>query len=126
MKTLKKTLTVLLIIAVILLVIFLAGRYGWKLGGFRACQSAGITSVEVSEVAVHMTGFIPQSEQYGVYVKLERNDVYSVTMSYDDFSGGVSHADSTAMDTGEFSFDANMEKMYLTVTADSRIMELLS
>lgn len=230
MKTLKKTLTALLIIAVILTVIFFAGRHGWKLGGFRACQSAGITSMEVSEAAVHMTGFypgsfpegfcgyyakeldnklyvgfhfsaifgffesgdfeitipvkgeisevimktrmneisvwnaqtgfIPQSEQYGVYVKLERNNVYSVNMSYDGFSGGVSHADSTAMDSGEyyfmdndimiaskeaeapipfvinvknadgamvasgeFYFDANMEKMYLTVTADGRIME---
>ena len=37
MKALKKLLTVLLVIAVILTVIFLAGRYGWKLGGFRAC-----------------------------------------------------------------------------------------
>ena len=230
MKALKKPLTVLLVIAVILTVIFLAGRYGWKLGGFRACRGAGITSVEVSEKAVHITGFYPgsfpegfcgyyaqeqggklyvgfrfsavfglfetgnfdvmipvkgeisevilktgmnetsvwnaqaglisQSEQYGVYVKLERDDVYSVSMSYDGFSGGVSHADSTAMDSGEycfmdndimmtskdmdapvpfamtvkdaegtvvasgeFSFDARMEKLFLTVTADGRIVE---
>lgn len=155
MKTLKKTLTVLLIIAVILTAIFLSGRYGWKLSGFRACQSEGITSVEVSDKEVHITGFypgafpegfcgyyakeqdsklyvgfrfsavfgffetgdfdvsipvkgeinevvlktsmnetsvwnaqtgfLPQSEQYGVYVKLERNDVCSVSMSYDGF-----------------------------------------
>lgn len=230
MKALKKTLTVLLVIAVILTAIFLAGRYGWKLGGFRACQGAGVTSVEVSEKAVHITGFYPgsfpegccgyyakeqdnklyvgfrfsnlfgffetgdfditipvkgeinevilktsmnetsvwnaqagsisQSEQYGVYVKLERNDVYSVSMFYDGFSGGVRCADYTAMDSGEycfmdndimmaskeadasvpftitvkdadgtvvasgeFSFDANMEKMYLTVTADNKIIE---
>lgn len=230
MKALKKTLTALLVIAVILTAIFLAGRYGWKLGGFRACQGAGVTSVEVSEKAVHITGFYPgsfpegccgyyakeqdnklyvgfrfsnlfgffetgdfditipvkgeinevilktsinetsvwnaqagsisQSEQYGVYVKLERNDVYSVSMSYDGFSGGVRCADYTAMDSGEycfmdndimmaskeadasvpftitvkdadgtvvasgeFSFDANMEKMYLTVTADNKIIE---
>ena len=230
MKALKKTLTALLVIAVILTAIFLAGRYGWKLGGFRACQGAGVTSVEVSEKAVHITGFYPgsfpegccgyyakeqdnklyvgfrfsnlfgffetgdfditipvkgeinevilktsmnetsvwnaqagsisQSEQYGVYVKLERNDVYSVSMFYDGFSGGVRCADYTAMDSGEyccmdndimmaskeadasvpftitvkdadgtvvasgeFSFDANMEKMYLTVTADNKIIE---
>ena len=230
MKALKKTLTALLVIAVILTAIFLAGRYGWKLGGFRACQGAGVTSVEVSEKAVHITGFYPgsfpegccgyyakeqdnklyvgfrfsnlfgffetgdfditipvkgeinevilktsmnetsvwnaqagsisQSEQYGVYVKLERNDVYSVSMFYDSFSGGVRCADYTAMDSGEycfmdndimmaskeadasvpftitvkdadgtvvasgeFSFDANMEKMYLTVTADNKIIE---
>ena len=230
MNAWKRILTALLAIAVILTAVFLAGRYGWKLGGFRACQGAGITSVEVSDTTVHMTGFYPgsfpegfcgyyaeaqdgklyvgfrfsavfgffetgdfditipvegeinevilktgmnetsvwtaqngflsQSEQYGVYVKLERNDVYSVPMSCDGFSGGVSHADSTAMDSGEycfmdndimvsskeadapvpftitaknaggtvvasgeFSFEASMEKLYLTVTADGRIVE---
>ena len=61
MKALKKIPAVLLVTAVILTAIFLAGRYGWKLGGFRACQGAGITSVEVSEKAVHMTGFYPGS-----------------------------------------------------------------
>ena len=228
MKSLKRMLTVPLTIAVVLIAIFLAGRYGWKLGGFGACQGAGITSVEVSETAVHITGFypgsfpegfcgyyaeerdgklyvgfrfsavfgffetgdfditipvkgeinevvlktsmnetsvwnsqtgfFPQSEQYGVYVKLERNDVCSVSMSYDGFSGGVTCTDSTVMESGEycfmdndimmvskdmdapvpfsiivkdadgtvvasgeFSFDANMEKMYLIVTSDGRI-----
>ena len=57
-KTIKK---VLLVLVVLVLVIFLAGRYGWKLGGFGACQGAGITSVEVSENAVHITGFYPGS-----------------------------------------------------------------
>ncbi|MGN1180002.1 MAG: hypothetical protein ACI4SD_02220 [Suilimivivens sp.] len=230
MKVLRKVLTVLMISVVVLTAVFLAGRYGWKLGGFRACQGAGLTSVEVNEKAVHITGFYPgsfhegfcgyyseeqdgtlcvgfrfsavfgffetgdfdvtipvkgeitevilktkmnetplwraetgflsQSEQYGVYVKLERNNVYFVSMSYDGFSGGVSRADSTAMDSGEycfmdndimmaskdadapvpftmtvkdadgsvaasgeFAFDARMEKMYLTVTADGKIIE---
>ena len=151
MKSLKRMLTVPLTIAVVLIAIFLAGRYGWKLGGFRACQGAGVSSVEVSETAVHITGFYPgsfpegfcgyyaeeqdgklyvgfrfsavfgffeagdfdvtipvegkinqvilktnmvetsvwnaqagflsQSERYGVYVKLERNDVYSIAAS---------------------------------------------
>lgn len=230
MKSLKKVFIVLLTNVVVLTSVFLAGRYGWKLGGFRACQSAGISSVEVSEIAVHITGFYPgsfpegfcgyyaeerdgklyvgfrfsavfgffetgdfditipvkrtidevvlktrmnettiwnvqsgalsQTEQYGVYVKLERNDVYSVSMSYDGSSGGISCADGSALESGEyifmdndimnvfkeadapvsftitvkdadgtavaseeFYFDANMEKMYLTVTADGRIME---
>lgn len=230
MRAPKKTLTVLIVIAVILTAIFIVGRYGWKLGGFRACQGAGINSVEVSETAVHITGFYPgsfpegflgyyakeqdgklyvgfrfsavfgslvtgdfditipvkgeinevimktdinetsvwnvqtgflsQSEQYGVYVKSERNDVHSISMSYDSFSGGVGHADSTVIDSGkyffmdndimiaskeadgpvpftitvknadgtkmasgEFAFDANMEKMYLIVTSDGRILE---
>ena len=61
MKSLKRMLTVPLTIAVVLIAIFLAGRYGWKLAGFRACQSAGITAVEVSEREVHITGFYPGS-----------------------------------------------------------------
>ena len=230
MKSLKKVFIVLLTIVVVLTAIFLAGRYGWKLGGFRACQSAGITSVEVREQTVHITGFcpgsfpegfcgyyaeerdgklyvgfrfsavfgffetgdfditipvkgeinevilktrmneaslwhaqtgfLPQSEQYGVYVKLERNDVYSLSMSCENFGGGMHNADFTAIESGEyifmdndimnaskeagapvpfsltakdadgrivasgeFSFNATAEKMYLTVTADNRIME---
>ena len=230
MKSLKKVFIVLLTIVVVLTAAFLAGRYGWKLGGFRACQSAGITSVEVREQTVHITGFCPgsfpegfcgyyaeerdgklyvgfrfsavfgffetgdfditipvqgmidevvlktrinettlwiaqsgaisQTEQYGVYVKLEGKNVYSVSMSYNGSSGGVSCADGSALESGayifvdndimivskeadapvsfpitvkdadgtavaseEFSFDANQEKMYLTVTADGRIME---
>ena len=40
MNALKRVITVLLGTAVILTAVFLAGRYGWKLGGFRACQGA--------------------------------------------------------------------------------------
>ena len=230
MKALKKGMTVLLVSAMILAVIFLAGRYGWKVGGFGACQGTGITSVEVSEKVVRITGFypgsfpegfcscyseerggklyvgfrfsavfgffetgdfditipvrgeitevilktsmnetslwraptgfLPQSEQYGVYVKLERNDVYSLSMSCEGFDGGMNNADLTAIESGEyifmdndimivsknagapvpfsitakdadrrivasgeFRFDATAEKMYLTVTADGRIVE---
>ena len=116
------------------------------------------TSMNETSVWNSQTGFFPQSEQYGVYVKLERNDVCSVSMSYDGFSGGVTCTDSTVMESGEycfmdndimmvskdmdapvpfsiivkdadgtvvasgeFSFDANMEKMYLIVTSDGRI-----
>ena len=49
MKLLKSILTILLCAAVLLLAVFLIGRYGWKLGGFRACESAGIEQVYVEE-----------------------------------------------------------------------------
>lgn len=61
MSTIKRILRGLLVIVVFVLAIFYIGRYGWKLGGFRACESAGITSVEVSGNAVHITGFYPGS-----------------------------------------------------------------
>lgn len=39
----------------------MAGRYGWKVFGFRACEEAAITSVDVSESAVTIKGFYPGS-----------------------------------------------------------------
>ena len=79
MKVLRKILTALIIIAAVLLAIFFAGRYGWKLGGFRACQGAGISSVEVNEKAVHITGFYPGSfpEGFcGYYAREQDNKLY--------------------------------------------------
>lgn len=62
----KKSLSVRIIMVlaislVVLLLVYLTGRYGWKLLGFRACQGAGISSVEVSDQAVQITGFYPGS-----------------------------------------------------------------
>ena len=101
--------------------------------------------------------FLPQSERYGVYVKLERGDIFSVSMSYDGSSSGGLRADGGAWESGkyvfmdndimmaakapvpftipakgkdgtvlatrELHFDADEEKMYLTVTADGQIVE---
>ena len=104
--------------------------------------------------------FLPQSEHYGVYVKLARNDVYSLSMSCENFGGGMHNADFTAIESGEyifmdndimiaskeadapipftiaaksadgrvvasgeFFFDANVEKMYLTINTDGKIIE---
>ncbi|MGM9538660.1 MAG: hypothetical protein ACI3VN_10055, partial [Candidatus Onthomonas sp.] len=51
----------LAIVIAVLLVIFLIGRYGWKLAGFRACQSAAIEAVEVTDRQVSITGCYPGS-----------------------------------------------------------------
>lgn len=67
MKALKKALVVLAVLAAVLAAVFLAGRYGWKVRGFRACQEAGITAVEVREKAVRITGFYPGSFPEGFY-----------------------------------------------------------
>ena len=188
MKALTRMLTVPLTIAVVLIAIFLAGRYGWKLGGFGACQGAGITSVEVSETAVHITGFypgsfpegfcgyyaeerdgklyvgfrfsavfgffetgdfditipvkgeitevilktsmnetslwraqtgfLPQSEQYGVYVKLERNDVYSLSMSCEGFDGGMNNDSLTPLYASFHENDHTFSLMWTEYTDD--------
>lgn len=57
----KKFILVLLVVAALLALIFFAGRYGWRCMSFRACQSAGIESVEVSGEAVSINGFYPGS-----------------------------------------------------------------
>ena len=42
MKLLKQIFIILLCMAVLLITVFLTGRYGWKLFGFSVCESAGI------------------------------------------------------------------------------------
>ena len=61
MKLLKKTLIILLCIAVLLIAVILIGRYGWKLRGFNACETAGIEQVNVEESHVRIRGFYPGS-----------------------------------------------------------------
>lgn len=172
-----KIITALAIIAAILLTIFLIGRYGWKLGGFRACQSAAIENVEVTDRQVTITGYYPgffsegflgyhaeetdgklyvgfkfsavfgifetgdfdvtipvkgeinevivktrmseypiwntedgavlQSERYGVYVKLETNDAYSLSMSYTGESHNIVRSANIVLESGVYLFVEN-------------------
>ena len=179
MKYLKRILIFLLILTIVLLAVFLTGRYGWKLGGFNTCETAGIEQVNVKEDHVRIRGFYPGSfptgflgyhaEQVdhtlyvgfkfsglfgifetgdfnitipvkgeireviiktknyeypvwpefgstvdlptdpetgafedGLYVLLERSDVYSVNWHFESRSGGITNADHSAMNTGEY------------------------
>ena len=61
MKLLKKILIILLCIAAMLVAVFMIGRYSWKLGGFNACETAGIEQVNVEEDHVRIRGFYPGS-----------------------------------------------------------------
>lgn len=191
MKLLKSILTILLCAAVLLLAVFLIGRYGWKLGGFRACESAGIEQVNVEENKVQIRGFYPGSfprgflgyhaeqvdstlyvgfkfsglfgifetgdfditiptngtvsqvviktskneyliwpeedeplmpdtlsAESGIYVRLERDDVYSVDWYFENQSGGVANGDGGALGVRErifldndiFNTAANLER----------------
>ena len=65
MKLLKKLLTILLCTAVLLFSVFMIGRYGWKLGGFGACQGSGIEQINVEENWVRICGFYPGSFPQG-------------------------------------------------------------
>lgn len=61
MKTGKRILLALLTLCLAIVLVFLAGRYGWKLLGFRACQGAGITEITVQQGQVRIQGFYPGS-----------------------------------------------------------------
>lgn len=65
MKLIKRALMLLLCLGVLLSACFLIGRYGWKLGGFQACESAGIEQVVVGEQQVRIRGFYPSSFPQG-------------------------------------------------------------
>ena len=174
MKLLKKILIILLCIAALLITVFLTGRYGWKLGGFNACETTGIEQINVEEDRVRIRGFYPGSfptgflgyhaeqvdhtlyvgfkfsalfgifetgdfditiptkgtvtqvvvksdeQEYtvwpqedeffvseaeatenGIYVRLERSDVYSVGWYFENKSGGMTNADGTALEVGK-------------------------
>ena len=79
MKHTKKVIIAVGAILFLLAAVFLAGRFGWKLLGFRACQGAGIEAVEVSEGSVRIAGFYPGSfpEGFcGCYSKEQGNTLY--------------------------------------------------
>ena len=86
MKAMKR---ILIVLAVALAAIFFAGRYGWKVGGFRACQGAGISSLEVGEDAVHITGFYPGSFPQGFcgYYSEERDGTLYVGFRFSGLFG---------------------------------------
>ena len=61
MRLLKRAFTAVALLAALLIIIFLVGRYGWKLGGFNACQGAWLETVEVGQGTVHIRGGYPGS-----------------------------------------------------------------
>lgn len=60
-KSVRLLLAIFVCVIALLISVFLVGRFGWKLGGFRACQGAGIEKVEVIGNTVRIKGFYPGS-----------------------------------------------------------------
>ena len=75
MKRFQKVIAGFLSLFVLLALIFFAGRYGWRVLGFRACRGAGIESVTVGDHAVEIKGFSPGSfpEGFCGYYSEERD-----------------------------------------------------
>ena len=170
----KRVIAVFLILVLAAGLVFLTGRYGWKLVGFNACEAAGIEQINVEEEHVRIRGFYPgsfptgflgyhaeqvdhtlyvgfkfsalfgifetgdfditipttgtvtqvvvksgdheytvwpqedeffvsetEATENGIYVHLERSDVYSVSWYFENKSGGMTNADGTALEVGK-------------------------
>lgn len=48
-------------VVAVLALIWVIGRYGWRLGGFRFCMGSGIESISVADASVEIKGFYPGS-----------------------------------------------------------------
>lgn len=84
-----KIAALLAVVVLVLAAVFLLGRYGWKIGGFRVCQSAGIDSVEVRDSSVRLTGFYPGSfaEGFCGYYAEERDATLYVGFRFSPIFG---------------------------------------
>ena len=120
MKNHKKTIMILLTVAVLLIAVFAAGRYGWKLMGFRACRGAGIESVEVSENTVKIKGFYPGSfpEGFCGYYAEEQDGSLYVGFRFSTVFG--------IFETGNFDVaipvDGSISKVILKTKTDESII----
>lgn len=88
-KISTRILLCLLCLLVVLAGVFAAGRWGWKLFGFRACQSARIDNIEVTENAVLLKGGYPGffSKGFLGYYAEEEDGVLYIGFRFSDVFG---------------------------------------
>ena len=99
----KKVCAVLGGIAAVLALVWLCGRYGWRLFGFAACDGSGIELVTVTEDSVTVKGFDPGSFPAGCVgvVTKQEGDVFYLGVRYDAVFG--------FFETGSFSVTVPIE-----------------
>ena len=120
MKNFRKAMMILLVVAALLIAVFAAGRYGWKLLGFQTCQGAGIESVEVSENTVKIKGFYPGSfpEGFCGYYAEEQDGSLYVGFRFSTVFG--------IFETGNFDVaipvDGSISKVVLKTKTDESII----
>lgn len=120
MKLIRRIVIIITVIAVLLLCVFLVGRYGWKMFGFRFCDGAGIETVEVGHDTVTIRGFYPGSFPQGFcgYYAEEENGILSVGVRYSGIFG--------YFETGDFEISiptsSSIEKVILKTDSESRVI----
>lgn len=88
-KKLRTLIAVLCVLSLLSAAIWFAGRYGWKLFGFRFCTGSGIESVTITENKAAISGFYPGSfpEGYLGYVAKQEEDRLYLGVRYDPIFG---------------------------------------
>lgn len=91
----SKLLKGLLTFCFILGMVWLGGRYGWKIFGFRACESAGIEEVQVTADTVYLEGFYPGSFPVGYcgYYAQQKEDKLYVGFHFSAIFGSLETGD---------------------------------
>ncbi len=86
---LKKLFKAVLAVLLACMIIFAFGRYGWKIGGFKACGGSGISNVCVNEDNVVIEGFNASSFPGGYIgcVHEEKDGVLYVGFRYSSIFG---------------------------------------
>ena len=114
MKRNKKLICAVLILLAVLTAVFLAGRYGWKLFGFSACESAAIIDITVTEGQVSIEGVYPGSFPRGFldYHSVERDGALFVGFRFDGIFG--------YFETGHFEIDIPIERKVEAVYIKTR------
>lgn len=109
----KRIFVILLCIMLLLVAVFLIGRYGWKLFGFGACESAGIEQVHVAENQVHIRGFYPGSFPQGFlgYHAIQVDDTLYVGFNFSGVFG--------IFETGDFDITIPTEGIVTQVVVKS-------
>ena len=111
-----KILLVPVVLAAVLALVFISGRYGWKLFGFRACESAGIESVEVTADGVHLVGYDPSLVPDGFlgYHAEETDGILYIGFRFDGLFG--------MFETGRFDItvptDGEIREVYIRTNRD--------
>lgn len=88
-KAMKKAWKIAAWVVLVLALIWVFGRYGWKLFGFYACQTAGISCVEVADDQVRITGCAPGTFPGGFlgYHSAEEDGTLYVGFRHSDLFG---------------------------------------
>lgn len=118
MTIIKKTGRVLLCLFLVLALVFLAGRYGWKVFGFNACRGAGIERVTCTGGKVNIKGFYPGSFPCGFIgcVTKEEGGVLYVGFNFSPLFG--------VFETGQFDIDIPVKGEITSVVEKTKVNEL--